>query len=148
MAESTGDRRRLGRTGSAVGLLVVGALAGGAAPPADQARTHPPGGVTAAIAAPPAAGPTPGVEALPGAPAPAGSPAPAEPLPAAAARTEPLLPGQAVQPIDLSNVLRLAGARDLDIATARQRVCLALAELQEAWGLCYRASSPGRPITG
>jgi outer membrane protein TolC len=135
----------------------LGALAEGAAPPANQARTHPPGGVTAAIAAPPAAGPAPGVEALPTSPVPAGSPAPAEPL-AAAARTEPLLPGQAVQPIDLSNVLRLAGARDLDIATARQRVCLALAELQEARGLWlpslftgptyYRLDGQVQSITG
>jgi outer membrane protein TolC len=40
-----------------------------------------------------------------------------------------------VQPIDLASALRLAGARDLDIATARQQVMLALGELDEARGL-------------
>ena len=44
----------------------------------------------------------------------------------------PLEPGQTIQPIDLTSALRLAGARDLDIAIARQRVCQAFAELQEA----------------
>lgn len=47
----------------------------------------------------------------------------------------PLIPGQPVQPIDLCTVLRLAGARDLDIATARQRVCQSMADLEEARGL-------------
>ncbi len=40
-----------------------------------------------------------------------------------------------VQPIDLSSALRLAGARDLDIATARQQVMQSLGELDEARGL-------------
>lgn len=44
----------------------------------------------------------------------------------------PLIPGQEIQPIDLPGALRLAGARDLDIAIARERVCQALAELQQA----------------
>ena len=43
-----------------------------------------------------------------------------------------LIPGQEIQPIDLPGALRLAGARDLDIAIARERVCQALAELQQA----------------
>ncbi len=47
----------------------------------------------------------------------------------------PLVPGQVIQPIDLANALRLAGARDLDIATARQQVLLALGELDQARGL-------------
>ena len=47
----------------------------------------------------------------------------------------PLSPGQVVQPIDLANALRLAGARDLDIATARQQVLQSLAELDQARGL-------------
>jgi outer membrane protein TolC len=47
----------------------------------------------------------------------------------------PLFPGQVLQPIDLANVLRMAGGRDLDIATARERVRRALADLQEARGL-------------
>ncbi len=69
-----------------------------------------------------------------------------------------MLPGQAVQPIDLSNVLRLAGARDLDIATARQRVCQSLADLQEARALWlpslftgptyYRLDGQVQSITG
>jgi outer membrane protein TolC len=45
------------------------------------------------------------------------------------------VPGQVVQPIDLASALRLAGARDLDIATARQQVLQALGELDEARGL-------------
>ena len=46
-----------------------------------------------------------------------------------------LFPGQVVQPIDLASTLRMAGGRDLDIATARQRVLRSLADLQEARGL-------------
>ena len=45
------------------------------------------------------------------------------------------MPGQVIQPIDLASALRLAGARDLDIATARQQVLQALGELDEARGL-------------
>ncbi len=59
--------------------------------------------------------------------------APAAPLPAAAPL--PLPAGPVVQPIDLATALRLAGARDLDIATARQQVLQALGELDEARGL-------------
>ena len=44
----------------------------------------------------------------------------------------PLDMGQVVRPIDLATALRLAGARDLDLAIARQRVCESLAELDEA----------------
>ncbi|QDV36591.1 TolC family protein [Tautonia plasticadhaerens] len=44
----------------------------------------------------------------------------------------PLVPGQSILPIDLPAALRLAGARDLDIAIARQRVAEALGELQLA----------------
>ncbi len=44
----------------------------------------------------------------------------------------PLIPGQRIDPIDLGSALRLAGARDLDIAIARERVCEALAELERA----------------
>jgi outer membrane protein TolC len=49
-----------------------------------------------------------------------------------AALAAPLVPGEVIQPIDLPGALRLAGARDLDIAIARERVCQALAELSEA----------------
>lgn len=44
----------------------------------------------------------------------------------------PLIPDQAIQPIDLPGALRLAGANDLDIAIARERVAESLAELQQA----------------
>jgi len=47
----------------------------------------------------------------------------------------PLIPGQAIEPIDLAGVLRLAGARDLDIALARQQVFQAIADLQRARAL-------------
>jgi outer membrane protein TolC len=46
-----------------------------------------------------------------------------------------LSPGEIVQPIDLASALRIAGARDVDIATAREQVLLALGELDEARGL-------------
>ena len=43
-----------------------------------------------------------------------------------------LIPGRAVEPIDLANALRLAGARDLDIAIARQHILQAAADLKQA----------------
>jgi outer membrane protein TolC len=43
-----------------------------------------------------------------------------------------LVPGQVIEPIDLLSALRLAGARDLDIAIARERIGQALAELDQA----------------
>jgi outer membrane protein TolC len=46
-----------------------------------------------------------------------------------------LIPGQVLAPIDLAGVLRLAGARDLDIAIARQQVWRAIADLQQARAL-------------
>ncbi len=44
----------------------------------------------------------------------------------------PLVAGQEIRPIDLPSALRLAGAGDLDIALARERVCQAVAELDRA----------------
>ncbi len=44
----------------------------------------------------------------------------------------PLVPGEAIFPIDLAGALRLAGARDLDIAMARTRVAQAVADLNHA----------------
>lgn len=44
----------------------------------------------------------------------------------------PIVPGQQIHPIDLATALRLAGARDLDVAIARERVCRAIAELDQA----------------
>ena len=55
----------------------------------------------------------------------------------------PLMPGQVIQPIDLAGALRLAGARDLDIAIARERVCQAMAELEQARSSGCRASTSG-----
>ncbi len=43
-----------------------------------------------------------------------------------------LIPEQSIQPIDLPGAMRLAGARDLDVAIARERVGRSLAELEEA----------------
>lgn len=46
-----------------------------------------------------------------------------------------LVPGQEIHPIDLSGALRLAGARDLDIAIARARVAAAAADVRHARAL-------------
>ena len=57
---------------------------------------------------------------------------PAEPPSGTVTIGEPLIPGQAIEPIDLAGALRLAGARDLDVALARERACQAVAELDQA----------------
>jgi outer membrane protein TolC len=73
-------------------------------------------------------------------------PLPDPDIPAASPHTDPstlstaavsevgslLVPGQSLAPIDLPSALKLAGARDLDIAIARQRIAVAVAELQQA----------------
>lgn len=59
-------------------------------------------------------------------------PPPRPDVPPASDPGTPLVPGQAILPIDLPAALRLAGARDLDVAIARQRVAEALGELQLA----------------
>ena len=69
-----------------------------------------------------------------------------------------LIPGQVLTPIDLAGALRLAGARDLDIAIARQQVCRAIADLQAARALWlpslflgptwYRLDGQVQSITG
>lgn len=46
-----------------------------------------------------------------------------------------LVPDQEIHPIDLSGALRLAGARDLDIAIARTRVAAAAADVRHARAL-------------
>jgi outer membrane protein TolC len=46
-----------------------------------------------------------------------------------------LIPGRAVEPIDLANALKLTGARELDIAIARQRILEAAAALTQARAL-------------
>ncbi len=62
---------------------------------------------------------------------PAATPAPPPRLPVDTA----LIPGRPVEPIDLANALKLAGANELDIATARQRILQAAAELTQARAL-------------
>jgi outer membrane protein TolC len=64
---------------------------------------------------------------------PANRPPPATPRDESAAT--PLIPDQPILPIDLPGALRLAGARDLDIAIARERLCQAMAELSQARAL-------------
>jgi outer membrane protein TolC len=69
-----------------------------------------------------------------------------------------LIPGQVLAPIDLAGALRLAGARDLDIAIARQQVWRAVADLQHARALWlpslfigptwYREDGQVQTITG
>jgi len=93
-------------------------------------------------ALPPAALPLPdrpGTPPLPGASGPLPGEGRGEPGGAATppARAEappgsPLVPGQVIEPIDLPSALRLAGARDLDIAIAKERVGQSLAELEQA----------------
>jgi outer membrane protein TolC len=46
-----------------------------------------------------------------------------------------LIPGRVVQPIDLANALRLAGARDIDIAVTREQIFAATADLTAARAL-------------
>ena len=46
-----------------------------------------------------------------------------------------LIPGRVVEPIDLANALRLAGARNLDIAVTRQQIFAATADLTAARAL-------------
>jgi len=69
-----------------------------------------------------------------------------------------LIPGRVVEPIDLANALRLAGARDLDIAVARQQVFAAAADLMAARALWlpslfygpswYRSDGQIQTVTG
>jgi hypothetical protein len=107
--------------GPALGLLAVASLGAGKGPPS---RPNPPGASAALPLALPAdvgpPGPVSNLLPSPGALAQPGS---------------PLIPGQVVQPIDLANVLRLAGARDLDIDTARQQVLQSIGDLDQARGL-------------
>jgi hypothetical protein len=69
-----------------------------------------------------------------------------------------LIPGRVVEPIDLANALRLAGARDLDIAVARQQIFAATADLMAARALWlpslfygpswYRSDGQIQTVTG
>jgi outer membrane protein TolC len=106
---------------AALGILVFASLGAGDGPPF---RQIPPG---ASASLPPAL-PS---EVRP--PEPASNRTPSRSPLAQVGST--LIPGQVVQPIDLANVLRLAGARDLDIATARQQVLQSIGDLDVARGL-------------
>jgi outer membrane protein TolC len=69
-----------------------------------------------------------------------------------------LPPGRVLQPIDLVNTLRLAGARNIDIAIAKQQINQALADLGKARALWlpsiffgptfYRADGQIQTVTG
>ena len=69
-----------------------------------------------------------------------------------------LIPGRVVEPIDLANALKLTGARELDIAIARQRILQAAADLSQARALWlpslfygpswYRSDGQIQTVTG
>jgi outer membrane protein TolC len=69
-----------------------------------------------------------------------------------------LIPGRVIEPIDLANALKLAGATELDIATARQRILQAAANLSQARALWlpslfygptwYRSDGQIQTVTG
>ena len=114
-------------------VLILGMIAMGAVKVArGQGGIDPvdPGPTLAADLPEPLEGPTarPGLRIDPMVPSPAVPAGPSMAL-------EPgmtLIPGQPIAPIDLPGALRLAGARDLDVAIARERVAEAVAELQLA----------------
>lgn len=140
MGLTAGKRCRRYPCVPAFALLIAGVIGGGAAPapvPAprpEQARVSPP--VVSPFAPITATSTTnlpPGAETSSPVPLPEAA---ATGAGMAASTSEvSLFPGQVVQPIDLASMLRMAGGRDLDIATARQRVLQSLADLQEARGL-------------
>jgi outer membrane protein TolC len=137
-----------------VGIAVLVGTGRALAEPADSAapalRSAPRESARSAPASPPPA-------ALPP-PLPGGQVGRGAALPAPASTEAPLVPGQVIQPIDLTSALRLAGARDLDIATARQHVLAALGDLDEARALWlpslftgptyYRLDGQVQSITG
>jgi outer membrane protein TolC len=69
-----------------------------------------------------------------------------------------LIPGRVVEPIDLANALRLTGARNIDIAEARQQIVAATADLTAARALWlpslfygpswYRSDGQIQTVTG
>src|SRR4051812_18826976 len=109
---------------------------------ASRPRSEPSGGMallalllaTFALGAAPLARPTSDVTVppLPAPQPPAAVASSPELDPGAMLPGSPLVPDQLFQPIDLASALRLAGARNLDIAIARERVCQAVAELEQA----------------
>ena len=113
---SSASRRLDGRPSIAMPFLLGAAMIGLGAGPLDGPAGEKPG----------FASPMP-----PPLPDPAAGP-PDGPPSGAFAIGEPLIPGQSIEPIDLAGALRLAGARDLDVALARERACQAVAELDQA----------------
>lgn len=145
----------------AAGVLVATWVLAGPAPAPSRAAAPGPSGTpettSADVAALPLA-PASASLSSPPVPAPAPPPTTGMALAEGGAMAVQLSPGQVLQPIDLASTLRLAGARDLDIATARQRVCAAMAELGQARALWlpslfigptwYRADGQIQTITG
>ena len=116
----------------AVGLLAF-ALGGAVASAQEPGAVGRPGTPTAVrLGTSRPGGAAPSLPALPDTAPPPASAGAGDP---ASAPGFPLIAGQVVQPIDLANALRLAGARDLDIAAARQQVLRAMGELDQARGL-------------
>jgi outer membrane protein TolC len=100
----------------------------------DRGAVHipPPTPTAVRFGTPPPGEAAPPLPALPDAAQPVPSPSAGSP---ANGEGFPLIAGQEVQPIDLASALRLAGARDVDIAVARQQVLRALGALDQARGL-------------
>jgi outer membrane protein TolC len=156
-ALDSSSRRRRRSAEMVVGICCCAMAGQTAAFSQDRGTTSIPPPIPAAVLFrnPPPGGAAPSRPALPGA---------AHPVPSSGAGSAanghgfPLIAGQEVQPIDLASALRLAGARDLDIATARQRVLQALGELDQARGLWlpslftgptyYRLDGQVQEITG
>jgi len=118
--------------GPALAILCVAMLGAGDVPPGARSRDPFPPQGTSPRALPSQDGTGPA--ALPDAatdPDPKQDIGESTPLPSRPPGTA-LEPGQAIHPIDLPGALRLAGARDLDVAIARERVYQAVAELQLA----------------
>src|SRR4051794_23997015 len=106
--ESKTPTRKTGLIGSAVVFLLLGA-AGPQDQPDERSPTVPSRPATRSEPDPsPRALTDEGPQAEPSAAA----------MPTHPPLRMPLVPGQAIQPIDLASALRLAGARDLDIAIA------------------------------
>ena len=114
--------RAAGLVGPWVTLLMLGAGDGDSSPPKPGSSTPARSGPTLSI------GTNPQIVGETRPPARPDDPLNLEPNPVGT----PLITGQVIHPIDLPDALRLAGARDLDIAIARERVCQSLAELRQA----------------
>jgi len=114
-------------------------------------------GTMGPAAAPPGPGEASHLPTAPAIPERAADPAPAQPSTSALLDAS-LIPGRSIEPIDLVNVLRLTGARDLDISLAERHRNEALADLELARALWlpslflgptwYRADGQVQTLTG